>query len=91
MKRFIKGLSYTFHPNLGRKDRLIRAVIAMMVLIAYTFDWLTGMVGIIISVLALMILATSLVARCGVTYWFNANTMTLEEKKSLELKGVDYE
>ena len=91
MKRFINGLTYGFKRNLGKKDRLIRAIISVMVLTTWAFGWLTGIAGLVLGILALMVLATAFAARCGINYWLNINTMSSAEKKSLDLKSIDYE
>ena len=80
MNRFIKGLSYTFKRNIGIKNRVIRTVIAVAVLISWSFGEIGGVVGTVLGVLAIMILGTAAYARCGVTYWMNANTMSEKEK-----------
>ena len=86
MKRFINGLTYGFKRNLGKKDKLIRAIISVMVLTTWAFGWLTGIAGLVLGILALMVLATAFAARCGIN-----NTMSSAEKKSLDLKSIDYE
>ena len=91
MNRFIKGLSYTFKRNLGRTDRLIRTIAAVAALIAWYFGATSGIIGTVIAVFGFMILGTAATARCGVTYWMDANTMSDQEKKTLDAKGVQYE
>lgn len=91
MNRFFKGLSYTFNRNLGKTDRIIRVVIALFVLSAWYFGVVSGILGTILGILALMILGTAAVSRCGVTYWMDANTMTESEKQNLDAKGINYE
>ena len=91
MNRFLKGLSYTFNRNLGRTDRMIRLVLALAVLATWYGGIISGLLGTILGVLAIMILATAAVARCGVTYWMDANTMSENEKKRLDAKGIKYE
>ena len=91
MNRFTKGLSYTFKRNIGIKDRVIRTVIAVAVLISWSFGEIGGVVGTVLGVLAIMILGTAAYARCGVTYWMNANTMSETEKKNLDKQNIRYE
>ena len=91
MNRFIKGLSYAFNRNLGLKDRVIRTIIASMVLISWFYGVVNGVLGTSLGVLAIMILGTAVSARCGVTYWMKANTMSEKEKKRLDAKKISYE
>ena len=91
MNRFIKGLSYTFKRNLGMTDRIIRTTIAVALLSSWYFSFVSGIIGTILMILALMIFGTVATSRCGVTYWLNANTMNLEEKKELDKQGIPYE
>ena len=91
MNRFIKGLTYTFNRNLGRLDRILRTSIAFVVISTWYFGLIPGIIGSVIGILALMILGTAVISRCGVTYWLDANTMSQEEKKEFDLKGISYE
>lgn len=91
MNKFIKGLSYTFKRNLGKTDRVIRTFAAIGVLITWYFGAVTGIIGTVIAVFAIMILGTAATARCGVTYWMDANTMSDQEKITLDAKGIPYE
>ncbi len=91
MNRFLKGLSYGFSRNLGRNDRIIRTIIALAVLASWAFGAISGTIGIILGVLAIMILGTAASARCGVTYWMNACTISEKEKAQLDAKGIKYE
>ncbi|MEM8968759.1 MAG: hypothetical protein AAGE93_20250 [Bacteroidota bacterium] len=83
MNRFAKGLSYTFRRNLGIEDRVI--------LVSWFFGLITGVMGTVLGILAIMILGTTASARCSVTYWMDINTMNREEKKSLDAKAIRYE
>ena len=91
MNRFVKGLSYTFSRNIGFGDRLIRTLSALIVIILWYFQFITGVIGIGLFILSLMLLGTVASARCGVTYWFDSNTMSKKEKSKLDSKGIKYE
>ncbi len=91
MNRFFKGLSYTFNRNLGKADRIIRVILAMFVLVTWCFGIVSGTLGTILGIFALMILGTAATSRCGVTYWLDANTMTKAEKQNLDANGILYE
>lgn len=91
MKRVFKGLSYTFRRNLGWQDRLLRAVISIVVLASWYFGYVAGTIGIILGITAFMILGTAAVSRCSITYMVNANTMSKAEKARLDARGITYE
>ena len=91
MNRLMKGMSYTFNRNLGRKDRIIRTLFALIAISSWYFGWIAGTIGIILAIAGIMILGTAAISKCGVTYFLNANTMSSEEKTKLDAKGVKYE
>lgn len=91
MNRFFKGLSYTFNRNLGKTDRIIRTALALAGIGAWYLGTMPGIVGSIIVIFSIMILGTAAIARCGVTYWMDANTMSAKEKKELDIIGIKYE
>ena len=89
--RFLKGLSYGFNRNLGKKDRIIRSIIAISMLISWVLGFIPGTIGIVLGIFSLMILGTALSARCGVTFWLNASTISEKEQLELDKKGIKYE
>ncbi|WP_420458859.1 YgaP family membrane protein [Neolewinella sp.] len=91
MNRFIKGLSYTFGRNLGTTDRIVRAVIAVAVLVSWYFGAISGIVGTVLGIVALMILGTAAVARCSMCYWADVSTVTEREAAAYEASGTRYE
>ena len=91
MNRFFKGLFYTFNRNIGKTDRIIRVILAVAAIVSWYFGLVTGLVGTLLAIFALMILGTAATARCGITYWLDANTMSIKEKQTLDRKGILYE
>ena len=91
MRRFIKGLSYTFDRNIGKTDRAIRTLVAIGVLILWILGVIAGWAGTVLGIFSVMILGTAASARCGVTYWMNSNTMSNAEKRSLKDRNIRYE
>ena len=91
MKRLVKGLSYSFHRNLGWKDRMIRTISALAALVAWTLGAITGVLGVMLGILALMVLGTAVISRCSITYMIQANTMSAGEKAELDTRGIKYE
>jgi predicted phage tail protein len=80
-----------FQRNLGRTDRIIRAVIGIIAIGAWYFGALAGIAAIIAGVVAIMLLGTSATASCPLNSVANLNTMTEEEKKKLDEKGISYQ
>ncbi len=91
MNRFINGLSYRFHRNLGNVDKIIRLLVALIMIGSWYFGFVSGILGTALTILAMMILGTVATSRCGVTYWFDANTMNQKEKNECDRKGISYE
>lgn len=91
MNRFIKGLSYTFNRNLGKRDRIIRTIVAVLIIASWYNGLISGLIGAFLAILAIMILGTVASSRCGVTYWLEVNTMSQDEKTDLDKKGIAYE
>ena len=54
--------------NVGSADRVIRLLIAVLVLVLYLTDQISGVAAIILGVVALILLATSLVGFCPIYY-----------------------
>jgi hypothetical protein len=51
-------------PNVGTNDRIIRAVLAIILAVLYFSGMVTGTLGIILLVLAGVLLLTSLISFC---------------------------
>jgi hypothetical protein len=60
--------------NMGAADRLIRAIIAAVVVILYFTDVITGTLGIILMIVAGVFLLTSLVSVCPLYLPFGIRT-----------------
>jgi|GEM_PF-5844089 len=89
--RLLKGLTYGFKRNIGAMDRGIRFALVGCMLLLLMLGLVSGTMVAVLSILSLMILATALFSRCGVTYWMDANTMTEKEKITLKNKGISFE
>ena len=51
-------------PNMGTADRAVRTLIAAGIALLYYIGWISGVVAIILGVLAAVFVLTSLTARC---------------------------
>jgi len=61
-------------PNLGTADRIIRAVLAIILAVLYFNGTVTGTLGIILLVLAGVLLLTSLISFCPLYAPFKFST-----------------
>jgi uncharacterized membrane protein len=67
--------------NMGGIDRIVRLLIAAVIVILYFTNVLTGTLGIVFLVLAGIFLLTSLVSFCPLYALFGLSTCPLKEKK----------
>ena len=51
-------------PNMGSTDRILRALVAVVIAILYFTGTITGTLGIVLLVLAVVFLLTSVVSFC---------------------------
>lgn len=91
MNKIINGLTCRFHRNLGKKDRIIRAVISIAVIASWSFGVISGVLGLVLGILAIMILGTVATARCSINYISNISTVSKEEQTHLSNKGIKFE
>ena len=61
-------------PNIGTADRIIRAVLAIILAVLYFSGTVTGTLGIILLVLAGVFLLTSLISFCPLYAPFKIST-----------------
>jgi uncharacterized membrane protein YesL len=64
--------------NMGTADRLIRIILAIVVIVLYTTKQLTGTAAIILGAFALIFLLTSFVAFCPLYVPFRLSTRKRE-------------
>jgi hypothetical protein len=57
-------LEATMKTNMGLVDRIVRAALAVVVLILYLAGQITGVADVVLGILAVVFLATSVVAFC---------------------------
>jgi hypothetical protein len=60
--------------NMGSTDRLIRTIIAILIAILYFTNVITGTLGIVLLVLAIVFAFTSLISFCPLYTIFGINT-----------------
>lgn len=65
--------------NMGKLDRGIRIIIALILVILYFMNVITGTIGIIALVIAGMFLITSILGNCPPYGLFGINTCKIKE------------
>jgi len=60
--------------NMGSADRIIRILVAIVIAILYFTHKITGMLAIILGILAIIFLLTSLIGFCGLYVPFKIST-----------------
>mgnify|MGYP000960450704 CR=1 FL=1 len=64
--------------NMGFADRIIRAVLAVLIAVLYFTGQITGLAAILLGVLALVFLVTSIIAFCPLYVPFKISTRKKE-------------
>lgn len=65
---------------MGAADRIIRLIIAAVIVILYFTNVLTGTLGIVLLVIAAVFVLTSLVSFCPLYWPFKISTLKKREK-----------
>ncbi|MBL7904188.1 MAG: DUF2892 domain-containing protein [Bacteroidales bacterium] len=60
--------------NVGNTDKLIRLVIALVIAVLYFMDIISGTVALVLGIVALAMVATSLLNFCGLYAIFGFST-----------------
>lgn len=66
--------------NMGLADRVIRIIIALVVVLLFYFQVITGVLGIVLLVAAGIFVLTSLVSFCPLYLPFGLSTKCTKEK-----------
>lgn len=69
------------NKNMGTADRVIRVIIAAIVVVLYFTGTITGTLGIVLLVLAGVFVLTSLISYCPLYAPFGIRTCPPKEKK----------
>ncbi|PKQ60991.1 hypothetical protein BZG01_20150 [Labilibaculum manganireducens] len=67
--------------NMGKTDRILRVIIALILATLYFTDVITGTIGIVVLVFAGIMFLTSLIGSCPPYGLFGINTCKIEEQK----------
>lgn len=68
--------------NIGSTDKLIRLLLAIVLILLFYFEVLTDTLGIIALIVALVLTVTSLINFCPIYSLFKVNTAKKNEKAS---------
>jgi len=68
--------------NVGNTDKLIRIILAIVLGTLYLTNTVSGGLGILVLVFAIILVATSLISFCPIYPLFGINTCSLKNKKS---------
>ncbi len=60
--------------NMGQKDKAIRLLAAAIIMVCYFFEVVTGTVGLLLLVIAVVLTLTSLVSFCPIYTIFGITT-----------------
>jgi len=66
--------------NMGTADRIIRVILAIIIVALYYANVITGLYGIVLLVLAGVFILTSLVSYCPLYASFGLSTCTVNER-----------
>jgi len=67
--------------NVGTLDRIIRTFPTVMVAYLYFSGLISGWLGMVLSILALMLLLTSILGSCSIYYFLGVSTCPLLKKR----------
>jgi hypothetical protein len=67
--------------NVGTIDKVIRILIAVVIAVLYFTHVISGVLGIVLLVLAAVFVLTSLISFCPIYFPFGLSTAKKEEKK----------
>jgi uncharacterized membrane protein len=67
--------------NMGTADRIIRLIVAAIVVVLYFSGTITGVLGIVLLVLSAVFVLTSLISFCPLYAPFGIKTCTINDKK----------
>lgn len=67
--------------NMGRNDRSIRSIIALIIIALYYYEIITGTLGIVLIVVSIVFLITSLIGFCPLYAPFGISTCKPEGER----------
>ena len=68
--------------NMGSADRIIRTILAFVIIVLYLTDQITGTAAIILSIVAVIFLITASIGFCPAYYPLKISTIKKQEVKN---------
>lgn len=68
------------NPNVGQLDKAIRVLVAMAIALLYLFDLITGIIGVVFMLVAIILLVTSLFSFCPLYKILGFNSCKFDPK-----------
>lgn len=67
--------------NMGKVDRILRVIAAIVLAVLYFTDIITGTIGLVVLIFACVMFLTSLMGSCPPYNLFGINTCKMKEQK----------
>jgi uncharacterized membrane protein len=67
--------------NMGKVDRILRAIVALVLIALYFTNTLTGTIGLVVVIFAGVMLLTSVIGNCPPYSLLGINTCKVKEQK----------
>jgi hypothetical protein len=68
--------------NVGNTDKLIRIILAIVLGTLYLTNTVSGVLGIVVLIFAVILVATSLISFCPIYPLFGISTCSIKNRKS---------
>ena len=92
MNYFFKGMTYSYHRNIGWQDRTIRTIAGVLAVVGAVYFYPTHtLYTILLGVFAIAQFGTVLSAKCIMCYFAGQCTIDQTERKKLDQKNIPYE
>jgi hypothetical protein len=92
MSNILKGLTYSYHRNIGWQDRAMRTIFGLLAMAGAIYLYPENFtLSIVLGVLFLAQVVTVFSSRCPICYFMGVCTITASEKRSFTAKGIEYE
>ena len=88
----MKGITYSYHRNIGWQDRTVRTVVGVLAAVGAVYFFESNrLASVLLGFFALAQAGTVLSARCIMCYFANQCTIDHRERKSLTHREIAYE
>ncbi len=92
MNSFLKGITYSYHRNIGWQDKTIRTIVGTLSTIGAIYFLKDNLLySVLLGVFAIAQFGTVLSSRCIMCYFGGMCTIDSNERKKLDTKGIIYE